>query len=69
MPDTPSTSLLARRARARRKPRAPEPADMGTAFGMEFTLDQKEPRQDDDKPASAGVPMWWPRWLRGAARG
>lgn len=68
MPDTPSSSLLARRARARRKPRAPEAADMGTAFGMEYTLDQLAPAPDGAKPAPAENPIWWPRWLRGVTR-
>ncbi|WP_234414026.1 hypothetical protein [Ideonella sp. A 288] len=42
MPDSrPPSSLLARWTRARRAtPRALEPADMGTAFGLECTLDQ-----------------------------
>jgi len=69
MPDTPSSSLLARRARTRRKPRALEAADMGTAFGMEYTLDQKEPSAGGVKPVPAENPMWWPRWLRGSSRG
>jgi len=69
MPDTPSSSLLARRARARRKPRALEAADMGTAFGMEYTLDQKDPAAGGVKPVLPENPMWWPRWLRGSFRG
>ncbi len=42
---------------------------MGTAFGMEYTLDQKDPSASGAKPAPAGNPMWWPRWLRGISRG
>ena len=41
MADDRSSSLLARWTRQRRSvPRKPDPADMGTAFGMEFILDQ-----------------------------
>lgn len=41
------------------RPRAPEPADMGTAFGMEQTLDQP------DYPDKVGVRNVSRRWLPG----
>jgi hypothetical protein len=53
----------------RRRPRAlrqQEPADMGTAFGMEQWLDER----DHLGPQAASRPArrsWLPRWLRGAA--
>lgn len=68
MSNTPSSQLLARRARARRKPRALEAADMGTAFGMEYTLDQQDPAGGTLKPPPAENPTWWPRWLKGGPR-
>lgn len=57
-------SLLARLTR-RRRLRQQEPADMGTAFGMEQWLDER----DHDGPPVAAVPKraWWPRWLQGGA--
>ena len=60
--------FLQRRPRASR---AQEPADMGTAFGMEQWLgecDQPSAPARLASPARRGV-RWLPRWLRlGAAR-
>lgn len=42
---------------------------MGTAFGMEYTLDQKDPTAGGVKPVPTENPLWWPRWLRGSFRG
>ena len=67
------SSLLARNKQSarRRAPRAQEPADMGTAFGMEQWLDERDhgspaaprPVQPASAKANAG---WIPRWLRSA---
>jgi hypothetical protein len=59
-------TLLARLTRARRRsPRPPEPADLGTAFGMEQWLDER----DQGTPAASATTRraWWPRWLHGGA--
>lgn len=60
-------SLIARLSRRRQRPLRPqEPADMGTAFGMEQWLTER-----DHGGAPAGTPArqhaWLPRWLQGAA--
>ena len=64
------SSLLARHKQSarRRAPRAQEPADMGTAFGMEQWLDERDhgapaaTRPMQSSPAKAGA-RWIPRWL------
>ena len=70
------SSLLARKPRPprRRAQRAQEPADMGTAFGMEQWLGESDtaaPR-GPAPPATAGrpgrrlsrwIPRWLPRWM------
>ena len=59
-------SLLARWMQRRpRVARAPEPADMGTAFGMEQWLDE---RDHDEVPPNApsARATWLPSWLRSA---
>ena len=59
-------NLLARWMQRRpRTARALEPADMGTAFGMEQWLNE---RDQADLPAAkhAHQPAWLPRWLRSA---
>ena len=62
------TSLLARRQTPRlRSVRAQEPADMGTAFGMEQWLDERDHGQAPAsiaKPAAAARVRWMPRWLQ-----
>jgi hypothetical protein len=56
-------SLIDRLTRRRRTVRALEPADMGTCFGMEQCLDEREA----DKPSvKAGKRSWLNRWLQGA---
>lgn len=67
------SSLLARAKRPARKraPRAQEPADMGTAFGMEQWLDERDhgapasPRQAQPSAAKPRL-RWMPRWLQSA---
>jgi hypothetical protein len=58
--------MLARLKRARRRvPRAPEPADLGTAYGMECSLD---PLREADSPARADAPLppnWFERLFTG----
>ncbi|MFO1341251.1 MAG: hypothetical protein U1F53_24025 [Burkholderiaceae bacterium] len=63
MPDALKPLLLLRLARSRRSVPVPDPADMGTAFGLEYILDQAE-----HEPAAAAAPHaspgdWWRRWL------
>lgn len=65
------SSLLARSPRSARKraPRAQEPADMGTAFGMEQWLDERDhgaPRAPAPTAAPASPSRWMPRWLQSA---
>jgi hypothetical protein len=65
-------ALFARLSQPRRRAsRALEPADMGTAFGMEQWLNECEPPDAPDRlagPARRGM-RWLPRWLKlGAAR-
>ena len=70
MPDTPSKLLRSRRPLRQVKPRAPDPADMGTAFGMDYMLDQQRPDQASSAVGPvASRPAWLPRWLKGALRG
>lgn len=66
MPPAADLSLLARLTRQRRQTRRlPEPADMGTAFGMEQWLDE---RDRGGRPAVTPAPpakrTWLPRWLQ-----
>lgn len=54
-----TTPRFLRFTRAARKPAAPDPADMGTCFGLEMTLDVPPA-----KPAVADAPQashWWQR--------
>ncbi len=60
-------SLIARLTRRRQRALRPqEPADMGTAFGMEQWLGE---RDHGGAPGAgpARLRAWWPRWLQGAA--
>jgi hypothetical protein len=65
MPATATPSLIARlTGRRPRTLRPPEPADMGTAFGMEQWLDE---RDQGGLPAGRPPPArrsWLPRWLQ-----
>ncbi len=67
MSSTLSSLLLMRLNRTRRTRRAPDPADMGTAFGLEYILDQA--REDPDAAApEAAAPRatpWLRRWWQG----
>ncbi len=61
-------SLIARLTRRRQRALRPqEPADMGTAFGMEQWLGE---RDHGGAPGAgpARLRAWWPRWLQGVAR-
>jgi hypothetical protein len=68
MTDVSPRSLLARWKRARKTPRAPDPADMGTAFGMECSLGASAPAPPAPVPEP---PRTAPGWLdrRRAAKG
>ena len=60
-------SLLARlRPERRRAPRAQEPADMGTAFGMEQWLHERDHGVPPFAKAQSGPAdrVWLPRWLQ-----
>ena len=57
------TRLTERRARTRR---LPEPADMGTAFGMEQWLDERDHQARPSLGARARH-AWLPRWLQPAS--
>lgn len=64
--DARKTLLQWRRADARRTPRAPDPADMGTAFAMEYVLDQdaqhRDPTADAPTPRRREASRWFKRW-------
>lgn len=64
MPASATPSLIARLTRRRQRTlRQPEPADMGTAFGMEQWLDER----DQGGLPSGSTPArrsWLPRWLQ-----
>ncbi|WP_395700502.1 hypothetical protein [Aquabacterium sp.] len=64
MPEARNPLLLMRLARARRAPRSPDPADMGTAFGLDFILDEAAADGSSD-PVSDASPAaeWFRRWL------
>ena len=66
MPTASPPSLLSRLTRQRRRVgRCQEPADMGTAFGMEQWLGERE---RGGQPASAPARRsWLSRWLQGTA--
>lgn len=65
MPDALNPLLLMRLARGHRAPRAPDPADMGTAFGLDYILDQAA--NDTGPPEAVGAARastdWFRRWL------
>lgn len=56
MANAPHASILSRFGRIRRElPVVPEPADFGTAFGLEMSLGEPAPRQ---APARAHASRW-----------
>ena len=65
MPPAATPSLLARlTGRRRRSRRPPEPADMGTAFGMEQWLDERDHNCGPDTIQAAPARRnWLARWL------
>lgn len=65
----PALSLISRLAGRRGVVREPEPADMGTAFGMEQWLDEADEVLAPAPAKPAQRRAWWPRWLmRASAR-
>jgi len=63
MPEALNPLLLMRLARTRRAPRAPDPADMGTAFGLDYILDQAAGDAAEAAVAVAAPMDWFRRWL------
>ena len=62
----PNLTFLARwRRQSRQEPREQEPADLGTAFGLEATLDQSLERGARDPGAAASGAGWLQRWRSG----
>jgi hypothetical protein len=72
MADPIAPSLISRlTSRRRRTVRAPEPADLGTAFGMERWLDDIENAAVAPAPAPAAprATGWRNRWLSRQPKG
>ncbi len=70
MHESSKPSLLQRLMHRRTEVRAQEPADMGTAFGMECWLDEVEARGiDPGVPAPAGSAREWLQRLFSPAGG
>lgn len=67
MSSTLNSLLLMRLNRTRRSRRAPDPADMGTAFGLEYILDQAREDATAAAPEAAAprASPWLRRWLPG----
>jgi hypothetical protein len=66
MPAAAARLLLTRLTRQRRRAqRQQEPADMGTAFGMEQWLTERD--HGGAAAATAARRSWLPRWLQGNA--
>jgi hypothetical protein len=65
MPQALNSLLLMRLARGRRAPRTPDPADMGTAFGLDYILDQaaKDMAAPDVVASAWASTEWFRRWL------
>lgn len=65
----PALSLFSRLAGRRGVVREPEPADLGTAFGMEQWLDEADEMPAPVPAQTQARRAWWSRWLpRAAAR-
>ena len=61
-------SLIARLMRRRQRTARPlEPADMGTAFGMEQWLDERDGGAHLAVAVSVQQRSWLPRWMRTSA--
>lgn len=64
MPEALNPLQLMRLVRGRRAPRAPDPADMGTAFGLDYILDEAALEASARATAEAAAPVeWYRRWL------
>jgi hypothetical protein len=63
MPDALNPSLLRRLMRPRRARVQPDPAEMGTAFGLEYILEQAPLPTGEcgTSPHEPALP-WWQRW-------
>ena len=68
MAEPSAPSLLQRLSLGRRAVREPEPADLGTAFGLEQTVEDTE-WAPPTPPATPERHGWWRRWsARGTSR-
>ena len=65
MPEALNPLQLMRLVRGRRAPRAPDPADMGTAFGLDYILDEAALEAAAQAGAEAAPVQWYRRWLPG----
>lgn len=65
MADAPNPLLLMRLARQRRVPTTPDPADMGTAFGLDYILDEAASRENSVEGTPSEPGAWYRRWLPG----
>lgn len=69
MPDRLPAALIARLVRTRHAGRALEPADLGTAYGLDFRLDLQAKDSCAAKAEGPAAPTWIKRWFRrGLAR-
>lgn len=59
----PALSLFSRLAGRRGVVREPEPADLGTAFGMEQWLDEADEMIASTPTQPAARRSWWRRWM------
>jgi hypothetical protein len=65
-----TTSFLARWKRQRQHvSRVQEPADHGTAYGLELTLDRIPDIVVSEPAPPAGTPSWMPRWRQSGSGG
>ena len=60
----PTASLLRRLARPRRGARRPEPADLGTAFGLEMSMAPPTGPLPLAAPSRLVRQRWWQRLLQ-----
>jgi hypothetical protein len=66
MSDARTPSLLARLTRTRRAAALrPDPADMGTAFGLDYMLDQERAAAQARADHAPTESHWLGRWLTG----
>jgi len=64
--DKTSSPLLARWKRAWRPVHADDPADYGTAFGLDLSMEEGVPHAVERPASAAPADGWLSRWWRGA---